>query len=801
MARPRPLSVKKLRAEMDPESISYADSREISEYSKVKPPQPRALMALEMGLAIDDPGYNVYVAGDPNLGRTYLVRQFLEPRAAKMPRPRDLAYVYNFLDPDRPRILSLPAGGGKRLKKALDAAIADIRREVPEKLEQDSFARKSETLLRTFQDRREEMLRDMEQRASAQGFELEVDEQGGMTLYPLVEGKVVTEVDFDRLDSDLRTRLKKRGDDLLAEMTKSLRRLTRDERDYREDRRKLERGVVTSVMNRYLGPLTEEYADDEGVSGFLKALRADIIESMDQFLPSDAAPPTGMQALFDSGSQDDFFVRYTISRFVDNCAAKGAPIVFENHPTISNLLGSVEREAEMGALYTDFTLIKSGALHRANGGFLVLRMEDLIQVPDAWDGLLRALRAGKSKIEDLADHEAARTKTIEPEPVPLSVKVVLIGSDELYETLFAVDDRFSKLFKLKAHMQDTVPRTATSIKGYLGVLARMIRDGNFQPFDRGALAGLVDHASRMAEDQQKLSLRLPLVRELMIEASALARMEGHELVTRELLEKASRNRDFRANLYEEEFMGDYDRQLIKVATSGSGVGRVNGLAVTMFGDYEFGLPHQISCTVGVGHGGILDLEREAELGGPIHTKGMMILKSCLLRLFAQDKPLVLTGSLCFEQSYVEVEGDSASGAELAALLSAISGVPIDHSLAFTGAVSQTGAIMAVGGVTRKIEGFFQVCKRRGLNGNQGVIVPQDNVVHLMLGTEVVEAVRDGKFHIYPVSTIEQAMETLTGLPAGKRRASGSFPAGTLYRRVDDRLAELAELAAKQQPDD
>ncbi|MFK4764049.1 Lon protease family protein [Desulfobaculum sp. SPO524] len=801
MAKPKPLSSTRLRAVMPPEKIAYADSREIPQSAAIKPPQPRALMGLEMGLAISDPGYNVYVAGDPNLGRTYMVRQFLEPRAAKMDRPTDLVYVYNFQDPDRPRIMRLPAGGGKTFKKALDAAITDIRREIPERLEQDSFARKSETLLRSFQDRREEMVREMEKRASAKGFELEVDEQGGMSLYPLVEGKVVSEIDFDKLDVGLRTKLKKSGDTLLAEMTKSLRQLTREERDYREDRRKLERSVVDAVLDVHLKPLADGYEDSDDVSGYLKALRADILDNMDQFLPADSAPVSGMQALFDGGSQVDFFVRYTVNRFVDNCDCSGAPIIFENHPTVANLLGSIERESEMGALYTDFTLIKAGALHRANGGFLVLRMEDLLQEPQAWDGLLRALRAGVSKIEDAQEREAMRTKGIEPKPVPLSVKVILIGTDDIYETLYAVDDRFPKLFKLKAHMQDTVPRSASSIKGYLGVLARIIRDADLAPFDSTALAALVDHASRMAEDQKKLSLQLPLVRELMIEASALARIEKREVVSSDIFERAARNRDFRANYYEEEFLGEYDRQLIKVATTGDAVGRANGLAVTAYGGYEFGLPHQISCTVGVGHGGILDLEREAELGGPIHTKGMMILKSYLTGLFAQDKPLVLTGSLCFEQSYVEVEGDSASGAELASLLSALSGAPINHAYAFTGAVSQSGAIMAVGGVTRKIEGFFQVCKRRGLTGKQGVIVPKDNVVHLMLGTEVVEAVKAGMFHIYPVETIEQAMEILTGLPAGKRRPSGKFPTGTLYRRVDDRLAELAELAAKNQCDE
>ncbi|MDY7001785.1 MAG: AAA family ATPase, partial [Thermodesulfobacteriota bacterium] len=489
-----------------------------------------------------------------------------------------------------------------------------------------------------------------------------------------------------------------------------------------------------------------------------------------------------------------FFTRYSINLFVDNEKTNGAPMVVCDHPTTSNLLGCVEREAELGALFTDFTLIKAGALHRANHGFLILRMEDLSGNPEAWEGLLRALGAGRSKIEDPdGDHDQTRIKTIEPEPIPLHLKVVLIGTDLTYEHLLN-DDRFQKLFKLKAHLQDTVLRSSATIKDYLHSLARIIRKTGLLPLDKTALAGMVDFSSRVAEDRKKLSLRLPLARDLMVEASALARAANQERVDKAVLDTAIRNREFRANLYEEEFMDDYDRELIKVATSGKAVGRANGLSVTLFGDYEFGLPHQIACTVGVGHGGILDLEREAELGGPIHTKGMMILKSYLLGLFAQDKPLVLTGSLCFEQSYAHVEGDSASGAELAALLSSLAEAPINLSLAFTGAVSQSGTILSVSAVTRKVEGFFEVCRRRGLTGSQGVIIPADNVAHMMLKKDVIRAIEEGKFHIYPVKTIEQAMEVLTGMPTGRHLKNGKFSKGSLYRLVDERLAKLASLA-------
>jgi predicted ATP-dependent protease len=808
MPKVKPLPPHKLRAEFPAAKIPYADSAAIPENGALVPPQPRALMALTQALLISDPGYNVFVAGEPNLGRTYLVKNFLAPRAARMPVPPDLLYLYNFDDPDRPRTMNLPAGRGRELKAGLTEAMDAVRRDIPALFEQEAFQQRREALFKTFQDNREKLLAEMEEAAGAQGFDLDLDDQGSMTLYPLVEGKVVSEADFERLDPALRKSLKSRSDRILEDMTTSLRSLGAKERDYRKSQFDLEKAAVADVLAERLDPLAARFAGVPDLAGFFAALRQDVLDNLDQFLPRESAPSSGPApahaALHGAeGPAEDFFVRYGVNLFVDNSGASGAPIVVEDHPTPANLLGVIEREAELGALYTDFSLVKAGSLHRASGGFLLLHCEDILSEPEAWEGLLRALRSGQARIEDPGDDDRARTKTIEPDPVPLAVKVVLVGTDETYELLLTHDDRFAKLFKLKAHLQDTVERTPAAVRTYLRSLGRIIREAALPVFDREALAGLVDFATRLAGDQKKLALHLPLARELMIEAAALARSgrgraAGRKDVTvgRKDVEDARRNRRFRANLYEEEFMADYDRQLIKVQTSGRAVGRANGLAVTMLGDYEFGLPHQIACNVGVGHGGIMDLEREAELGGPIHTKGMMILKSYLLGLFAQDKPLVMTGSLCFEQSYVQVEGDSASGAELAALLSALSETPLSLSLAFTGAVSHSGGIMAVGGVTQKVEGFFQVCKRRGLTGEQGVVLPADNVVHLMCGDEVAEAVRQGRFHIYPVTSIEQAMELLTGLPAGRRLPGGGFTPGSLYRRVDNRLRTLAKLAEK-----
>ena len=790
----RNLTPTDLRACCDPAALPFADSRDIpDDPGALARTQPRAMAALDLALAIGGREYNVYLAGEPAMGRTHFARAFLDPAAKAGATPPDWLYVHNFDDPDRPKVVSLPAGEGRGFKTALAKAVTDMREEIPARFEREAYLAQKQTLMRGYNADRETMLDEMEERAKTEGYNLLVDDQGAFTLYPLLEGKVVSDEEFERLEPELKKSLKAKGDLLLEEMSSALRKLSKEERGYRDREKDLERDAAGEVCDAALAPFADLRAASPAIDQFLTAMRADILDNIDAFMPqAQPAPPSPHG---DLNLPEDIFYRYEANLFVDNGQLSGAPVVAEDHPTYFNLMGCIERESEMGALYTDFTLIKSGSLHRANGGFLIIRVDDLAANPGAWESLLRALRSGQARVEDPAEGgEHVRTRTIEPEPIPLDLKIVLVGPDEAYEALLYSDERFGKLFKLKAHLQENMARTPDNVGLYLTLAGQAIRQANLLPFDRAALAALVDYASVLAEDQTRLSLKIPFARELMIEADALARRQGAGAVTAAHLALARKAREFRVNLYEEEYLEEYDREMIKVATSGEAVGKANGLSVRMFGDYAFGLPHQISCTVGVGHGGILDLEREAELGGPIHTKGMMILKSYLVSRFAQDKGLVMTGSLCFEQNYAGVEGDSASGAELAALLSALAEVPIRLRYAMTGAVSQSGEIMAVGGVNEKIRGFFAVCRRRGLSGDQGVLLPADNVVNLMLDDEVIEAVAQGRFHIHPVATVEEAMEILTGLPAGVRGPDGTFPEGSLYARVDARLARLAQLA-------
>lgn len=803
MSKVRPLPAAKLRTKLDPNRIPCDDSNGISRKPVRRSPQPRAMESLELALSIRNNGYNVFLAGGPSLGRNYMLQEFLRPRAEKKPTPCDLVYVNNLEDPDSPNLISIPAGQGRALKTELAQAISKLRKELPARFENDAYVKKRNTIMDRFQDERDKLFQEMDTVAVGEGFNMELDDSGSMTLYPLIEGKRLSEEEFERLDADFRQTLKVKGDKLLQVMSGLMRKMSTAEQALRTDERSLDQDIARDALAELLDPVMDKFrsaCECEELTAFFTAVQNDILESVELFAQKEQASPvpSGLpEGLLSALPAEDVTARYEINLFVDHSETKGAPIVVEDHPTVANLLGCIERVSEMGALITDYTLIKSGSIHQANGGFLVMHIEDLLSQPGAWEGLMRALRSGIARIEDAGDgQESTKTKGIEPEPLMLDLKVILIGPEDIYEHLLQSDDRFPKLFKVKAHMSESMPRNADGIRMYLHRMAGIIDDCDLLPFDRTGLASVVDYGSRLIEDQKKLSLRFPHIRELMVEACAYARMKKRPVVNAETVHDALVARYYRNNLYEEMFMEDYDRELIKAQITGTAVGRVNGLAVSFYGDFEFGLPHQISCTVGVGHGGIIDLEREAELGGPIHTKAMMILKSYLLGMFAQNKPIVMTGSLYFEQSYAGIEGDSASGAELAALLSALSGVPLSQSLAFTGAVSQTGTIMAVGGVTRKIEGFFDVCQRKGLTGKQGVLLPHDNVDQLMLKQEVIAAVEEGKFAIYPIRHIAEAMELLTGETVGNRRKDGTFTRGSIFDKVDRRLVELGKLAER-----
>ncbi len=798
-----PLPVHKLCVATDMKHIPWESSDHIpTPRNGVKHMlQPRALKALELALAMDREGYNVYLCGGAQLGRSYMVREFLQQHARKAKTPADILYLYNFSDTNTPLLLRLPAGQGRVLKKTLQEVIAKIRKELPLQFETDLYIISRTKLLDQFQDNKSAVLKRMNELAKSKGFSLDADDNSGVTLYPMADGKRLSEEEFEHLDTETRQIFKRKADAFMNSMAGNMRRVARMEQELRDEEKELERTVATRVLDKVLKPVQEnvwrKYAD-ETLKAYLEDFYQDILQNLDAFATREGSSgQAGMEAPHGMPNEPDFS-RYDVNIFVDNSETKGAPIIFEEHPTNNNLLGCMERESDMGALVTNFSLIKSGALHKANGGYLILRVDDILQQYQTWEGLLRALRSGFARIEDAGDGQdsATRAKIIEPQNIDLQVKVILIGSEAIYESLLTADERFAKLFRVKAHLSEKAERNAPNIKYYLQRLHQIIKDTNLPTFDKSALAWMVDYGSRLVEDQRRLSLKFPLLREIMLEAATLNTRKKQEYIDAACLQQAADAKHYRANLVQDSFLEEYDRDVIKMRTTGKAIGIVNGLSVTGYGDFEFGLPHQISCAVGVGHGGIIDLEREAELGGPIHTKAIMILKSYLTSLFARRRPITLTGSICIEQCYSGIEGDSASGAELISLLSAIAEVPVRLDLAFTGALNQSGQIMAVGGVSHKVEGFFNVCDKHGLTGTQGVLIPHDNVENLMLSPRVMTAVQQGKFAIYPIKHIEEALEILTGYTVGKRRKDDTFAKGTLYHLVDKRLQSLCAYAAK-----
>ncbi len=805
MPLPEPLPSSRLHATYDPALIPVELSTELRPGAQGRIPcQERAMKALDLALHIRATGFNVYLAGSSNLGRSHILRHYLSPVARKLPTPPDLVYVHNFADPERPVLIPLPAGQGGRLRQSMAAVVKSVCATLEKRLHGQGFMKQRALIVESYQRERNRLLDRMNSVAGHKGFTLDFDEAGNITLFPVVKGRRVSDEDFARLDPELQRTLKNRSADLLQHMSGLMQAMTKTEEGFLDKETDLEKAALAAVLEAQVAPLAArclKLCSEAGMTesgekllAFFTDLQADMIDHTEVLLIPKPRNEAERPAQGPAWNREEILSHYKINLFVDSAGLRGAPLIMEDHPTAVNLLGCIERQSELGALVTDFTMVKSGSLHRANGGFLILRMDDLLHSPAAWEGLLRSLRTGRARMDESPEmpENAMRSKGLRPDPVPLDLKVILIGDDFVYETLLDSDDRFAKLFRIKAQLTESMPRTASGVRQYLTAVGRIIQADDLPPFDRTALAWLVELGSHLCEDQKKLSLKFPIVREYMVEAAALARMERADIVTGAILEKAYAARISRLNLMEESYMEDYDRRLIRVETSGRAVGQINGLCILESGSFEFGLPQRISCTVGVGHDGITDLEREADLGGPIHTKAMMILISYLTGVFASRKPLALSGSIFFEQSYVGIEGDSASGAELAALLSALAEVPLRLDLAFTGAVSHSGQIMAVGGVTLKVEGFYKVCARQKLTGTQGVILPADCVDQLMLSPAILRAVDEGKFAIYPVRRIEEALELLTGLPAGRRRKDGTFTRGSLYEKVDLRLTRLGE---------
>ena len=751
--------------------------------------QDRAIRAMQFGLGIKEKGFNIYVSGVPGTGRTTAVRRYLEEVAITKQVPNDWCYVNNFQDPYRPNALCMPPGRAVELQKGMETLTKLVFQEVRNTFESEEYAKQKEETLNKFQLSKQQILEAVNQMALEAGFVLQPTPMGVMTV-PTHNGKPMTEEDFMKLSQKDREALTQTQQKVESALETSIRQAKSLDKDARDALDKLDREVATYTLHIWMGDMKEKFLNIPEVQEYLEGVQADLLDQVELF-KTDGHEETPTLP-FDSGPKGLPVKKYAINILVDNSRQKGAPVIVETNPTHDNLFGRIEQEARFGTLVTDFTLVRGGALHRANGGYLVLPVEDVLRSPFAWEDLTHALENARITIEDAGEKFGFSSKSLKPEPIPLDIKVILIGRPDIFQVLLGYETHFHELFKVKAEFDISMVRSSEHTREYAGFASMLCSAENLKHLDTSGLARLVEHGSRLAEDQEKLSTRFGEIADLIREASYYAGLDGSELISAQHIRKAIEERYYRSNLIQERLREMIARGVIKIDIQGKKVGQINGLSVLGLGDFSFGQPNRITVSLSMGREGVVNIEREARLSGPIHTKGVLILAGFLASRFAQDKPLSLSARLVFEQSYGGIEGDSASSTELYAILSALSGLPVSQAIAVTGSVNQNGEVQAIGGVNEKIEGYFEICTALGLTGEQGVVLPESNVSNLMLKESVVEAIRQGKFHLWPVRTIDEGIEVLTGVKAGERLSDGKFEPETVNARVDERLRQMAE---------
>jgi len=788
-SRPRELAPEELRRRLDPAVLGFETTADV-------PPlvgtigQARALDAIESGLEIATAGFNLFLAGAAGSGRRTTVLDVVATTAARRPAPDDWVYVHNFPDPDRPKALRLPAGRGNELARALDEFLQAARREIRRAFESEDYERRQRETMAEIQSQRRALEEELQAFAAERGYALKATVTGVVTV-PLQDGEPLTVETFGSLPAERRTEIELAGKEIEERTARYAHQLHQLEKEATERLRRLEHDVALFATGPLFRDLEERFRSLPEVRSHLAELKSELLDSLAEFRDGEEASLEPLRAAL--GQRHDAPARFRVNVLVANDPANGAPVVVEPNPTYYNLVGRLEYRAAFGSMVTDFREIKPGALHRANGGFLVLDAIDVLRHPFSWDALKRALRVGEVRVENLGEEfSAIPSASLRPAPIPLDLKVVLIGPRIVHRLLYQLDDEFRELFKVKADFAPDLDWTPEHHRNYAAFVSRWVRENGLRHFDTAAVARTIEYGARLCDDQEKLSARLIEISDVVSEASFWAGRLGHDVVDAGDVELAIRKREYRSNLLEERLRELIARGTIVIEIDGSRVGQVNGLSILDLGDYAFGCPARVSARVSLGRAGVASIEREIKLSGPIHSKGVMILSGYLSATYARDLPLALSASLTFEQSYDEVEGDSASSTELYALLSALSGLPLDQGIAVTGSVDQLGNVQAVGGVTRKVEGFYATCASQGLTGRQGVMVPAANVRNLMLDDDVVEAVREGRFHVWAVATVDEGIELLTGVPAGLPGSDGSYPDGSVHARVQTQLRANVE---------
>ena len=791
----QPLTPEALRARLDVEQWRFRTTAELDDLTEIIG-QTRATEAIHFGVGMRHDGYNLFVLSPPGTGGQAVVRDLLAQRAAREPVPSDWCYVNNFDQPHRPRVLRLPPGTGARLRQDMDELVDDLQSTIPAAFESEEYRARRHELEQSLKERHEKPFEELGREAGEHGIVL-VHTPTGMALAPMREGEVMNPADFQKLPADEQKRIEQDIAALQSKLESVVEQIPLWRRESQQRIRELDREVVMAAVGQAITALKQRYAEYAAVLEHLAAVEHSVIENADDFRRGEEGGETTLFGISIPAAARDAATRrrYRVNLLIDHSKMQGAPVVYVDNPSHPELIGRIEHLAQMGALVTDFSLIKPGALHQANGGYLALDIRRVLMQPFAWEGLKHCLSANEIRIQSLGQMlSLVSTVSLEPEPIPLNVKVVLVGERILYYLLYNLDPDFRELFKVAADFEEDMKRSPENQMLHARLIATLARREQLLPLDRGAVARVLEHGSRAAADAEKLSIRTQDIADLLREADYWARQSKRDTVQAEDVQRAVDARIHRGDRVRERVQQEIERGTILIDTAGGKVGQVNGLSVVRLGDVDFGHPTRISARVRLGQGEVVDIQREVELGGPIHSKGVLILAGFLGAHYSGDRPLSLVASLVFEQTYGAVEGDSASCAELCALLSALADLPIRQSLAITGSVNQYGEVQAIGGVNEKIEGFFDICKARGLTGEQGAIIPAANIKHLMLRDDVVQACRDGRFRVYPVSTVDQAMQLLTGVEAGVRDDKGMFPEGSVNERVERRLALFAEQA-------
>jgi lon-related putative ATP-dependent protease len=775
----------------------HADQLGFSDTSQLEPieepiGQQRAIEALRFGLSMPSHGFNIYAAGPIGTGKWGVIKQMIDRVAKGAPTPPDWCYVNNFQDPSRPAHLSFPAGQGRGFKMAMAALIQSLRREIPLAFESSKYLEARAKVMEETESKKKALFKDVHEEARARDFGFQ-DEPTGFSLVPTREGRPMTDEEMERLSKRDRERVTDARKELETKIREFQSHIHALDHEVEHRLREMDRHMVRHVLQSRFELLRKTFHELPLVLEYLERVHDDIVSNYKDFLHREG--PTLPILGIEVGGRHADLTRYQVNLVVEHQAGSGAPIIDESHPTYANLIGKIERKSHFGVIFTDFTEIRSGAFHHANGGYLILNATDVLRQPFAWDALKRVIKTRAVKIEDPGEFYGFSTSSLKPEPIPVDTKIVLIGPPYLYHLLQTYEEDFPKIFKVKADFDVDVPRDDSQDLLYARFLARLCRDEHLPPFRADAVAEFIRQGMRLADRHDRLSLRMSLLSDLAREAGFWARKQDRFFVSREDLEEAVSKRRSRVNLPEEWIQDDIKEGSLIVDLEHEVVGQVNGLSVHLLGDYSFGRPCRITARTFVGTKGVIDIQREAKMAGSIHSKGVMTLSGFLAGKFAGAHPFALSATLTFEQTYSEIEGDSAAVAELAAILSSLADAPVRQWLAVTGSVNQLGEVQPIGGVNEKIEGFFASCRARGLTGRQGVIVPLRNTRHLALNHEVVEAVERGEFAVYAVSDVEEALELLTGLPAGERQADGTYPDKTLYGRAARRIAEMAQIVA------